>query len=102
MEYTEVIYLLTQTYTTDSIGNKIPGVPESKKVYAKQNNVSTKEFYNAVEVGITPSCEMQIRKSNYSGQVYVNYNNVTYHVIRTIKKGITDIVLVLEIKVGNK
>lgn len=101
MEYTEVIYLITKAYTQDAVGNQIPTNTETK-IYAKKNNVTTKEFYNALQVGITPTYEFQIRKSNYAGQSDIKYNDIEYHVIRTIEKSVTDIVLVVEKKTGNK
>lgn len=101
MEYTEIIYLLSKVYSQDTVGNQTFVIVE-KMVYAKKNNVSTKEFYSAVEVGITPTYEFQIRKTNYSGQDEIKFNNIKYHVIRTIDKSITDIVLVVEKKTGNK
>lgn len=101
MDYTEVIYLVSKSYADDSIGNKIPTTTKTM-IQAKKNNVSTKEFYSAVSVGITPQFEFQIRKSNYNGADLIEYNNVTYHLIRTIDKSITDMVLVIGKKAGSK
>lgn len=100
MKYTEVIYLIGRTYAQDSIGN-VTATETEKKVYAKLNNVSIKEFYSGIEAGITPTYEFQIRSSNYSGQEEVKYTNKTYSVIRTIKKSTMDIVLVVEKKAGD-
>lgn len=101
MEYTEILYLINQEKSQDSIGNIISTETE-KMIYAKKNKVGSKEFYNAVAVGITPTAELQIKSSNYSGQEEVKYNNQRYSVIRTLPITKTDMVLVIGLKQGIK
>lgn len=101
MEYTEILYLINQEKSQDSIGNIISTESE-KMIYAKKNKVGSKEFYNAVAVGITPTAELQIKSSNYSGQEEVKYNNQRYSVIRTLPITQTDMVLVIGLKQGIK
>lgn len=101
MEYTEILYLINKVKTKDSIGNIIYEETQ-KMIYAKKNKVGTREFYNAVAVGITPTAELQIKGINYSGETEVIYNNKRYSVIRTIPKTNTDIVLVIGLKQGIK
>lgn len=101
MEYSEIIYLLTESITEDSIGNQLPSVSSSKKCYAKAQSVRTNEFYNATEVGLTPSMEFVIKKLNYSGEEKIRWNNVIYDVIRVVEpKNKFDIVLVCSKKIG--
>lgn len=99
--YTEILYLVTKEHAFDSVGNNIPGVSTLVKTYAKLNKVGTREFYNAVEIGIRPEYELQIKKVNYNDENYVNYNGKAYDVIRTLPKNRTDMVLVIGKKVGN-
>lgn len=99
MEYTEELYLIKTTIEQDDIGNEIKkevrrGIP------AKPNVVGTREFYNAMAVGIRPNAELQIRALNYDGQEEVEYKGVRYSVIRTIPKGKLDMVLVIGQKTG--
>ena len=99
MQYTEILYLIKQNEYQDEIGN-IEHTEQQTKVYAKKNVVGTKEFYNAVAVGITPTAELQIKKLNYNDEEEAIYNNQRYSVIRTFPKGTNDLVLVLGIKTG--
>lgn len=99
MQYTEIIQLINVVESKDNIGNIIQTETQTQ-TYAQKNAVGSKEFYNATAVGITPTAELQIRLSNYSGQKEVSYNGERYSVIRTIPKGKSDIVLVIGIKEG--
>ena len=103
MEYSEIIYLLNQTYTEDEIGNTILSSNTSIKCYAKKQSVKTNEFYNATMNGLTPSCEFVIKRLNYNGEKQLIWNNEYYEVIRTIDpKNKFDIVLVCAKKIGVK
>lgn len=101
MEYTEILQLIAKTKSKDNIGNII-ATETKNKVYAKKNKVGTKEFYNAVAVGITPTAELQIKTSNYNGEEECEYNQKRYAIIRTIPATQTDMVLVIGLKQGIK
>lgn len=101
MEYNEIIYLLNLVKTEDEIGNAIKSSETRNKCYAKKQSVKTGEYYNAVEVGLTPSCEFVIKKLNYNGEEELEWNNERYQVIRTIDpKNKFDIVLVCTKRIG--
>ena len=101
MQYSEIIYLITESIGADTIGNQVPALTSSKKCYAKVQSVRTNEFYSAVEVGLTPSVEFVIKKLNYSGEEEIEWNNKRYSVIRVVEpKNKFDIVLVCAKKIG--
>ena len=101
MQYSEIIYLITESIGADDIGNQISALTSSKKIYAKVQSVRTNEFYSAVEIGLTPSVEFVIKKLNYNGEQEVEWNNKRYEVIRVVEpKNKFDIVLVCSIKMG--
>lgn len=101
MQYSEIIYLVSETRGKDTIGNDIVSTSSSTKCYAKKQSVKTNEFYNAVEVGLTPSCEFVIKRLNYNGENTLTWNNEVYTIIRTIDpKNKFDIVLVCSKKMG--
>lgn len=100
MQYTEILYLIEKIERQDEIGNILYDEIQHK-IYAKKNIVGSKEFYNAVAVGITPTAELQIKLSNYNNEQEVIYNNIKYSIIRTIPKDRTDLILVLGVKQGN-
>lgn len=99
MEYIDELVLIKVENEQDEIGNTVQN--ELKRtVLAKPNVVGTREFYNAMMVGIRPQAELQIRALNYDGQEEVEYRGQRYSVIRTIPKGKFDLVLVIGQKVG--
>ena len=99
MTYSEVIYLISKTYTHAS--GITTATEEKEKVYASLNNVGTREFYNAAGAGIKPEYEFQTFKNNYDGQDEVEYLGIRYDVIRAIWKDF-DVVLVVGRKALNK
>jgi len=103
MQYSEIIYLVNQVKEEDEIGNILPSSETLTKCYAKKQSLRTNEFYSAVEVGLTPSCEFVVKKLNYNGESELNWNNERYQIIRTIDpKNKFDIVLVCAKKIGIK
>ena len=101
MEYSEIIYLISEVLGEDEIGNTITSSSTSNKCYAKKQSVRTNEFYNASMVGLTPSCEFVIKRLNYNGESELEWNNDRYEIIRTIDpKNKFDIVLVCSKKIG--
>lgn len=101
MEYSEIIYLISETLGEDEIGNVITSSSNSNKCYAKKQSIRTNEFYNAATVGLTPSCEFVIKRLNYNGESELEWNSERYEIIRTIDpKNKFDIVLVCSKKIG--
>lgn len=101
MQYSEIIYLISKTLSQDSIGNVIPSAETNSKCYAKRQSVKTGEYYNAVEVGLTPTCEFVIKRLNYNGEEELEWNNERYQIIRTVDpKNKFDIVLVCSKRIG--
>lgn len=101
MQYSEIIYLISRTLTQDSIGNVLPEREASTKCYAKRQSVKTGEYYNAVEVGLSPTCEFVIKRLNYNGEEELEWNNERYQIIRTVDpKNKFDIVLVCSKRIG--
>lgn len=102
MDYTEIIYLVSETLEYDEVGNILPSSIQKNKVYAKKQSLRTNEFYNAIEVGLKPTCEFVVKKLNYNGETIIKWNNEYYSVIRTIDpKNKFDIVLVCEKKISD-
>lgn len=101
MEYSEIIYLIQEVIGADDIGNQVTALSSSQKCYAKVQSVRTNEFYNAIEVGLSPSIEFVIKKLNYHGEHEIEWNQSRYEVIRIVEpKNKFDIVLVCSKKIG--
>ena len=101
MEYTEELTLVSLTPTQDTIG-QITFTENTRDVFARENLVGTKEFYNAMAVGLTPTAELQMRRVDYQNEREVIFRGERFAVIRTIPKGKFDIVLVIGLKQGIK
>lgn len=103
MEYSEIIYLISQRTEEDEIGNNISSFVSSKKCYAKKQSVRTNEYYNAVAAGKNPSIEFVIKRLNYNGEDELEWNNTKYSIVRVVDpKNKFDIVLVCSKKIGVK
>lgn len=101
MQYSEIIYLIRQVKGEDEIGNTIISSEMPIKCYAKKQSIRSNEFYSAVEVGMTPSCEFIVKRLNYNGEEELEYNDERYQIIRTVDpKNKFDIVLVCARKIG--
>lgn len=99
MEYTDELTLIKITISQDEIGQPIKTETRTN-ILAKPNLVGTKEFYNALAVGIVPTAELRIRASNYNNEEEVEYKGVRYSIIRTMPKDKLDLILVIGTKQG--
>ena len=99
MEYIDELTLIKTTITQDEIGQPIK-VETRTNVLAKPNLVGTKEFYNAMAVGIRPTAELRVRASDYNNEEEVEYKGQRYSIIRTLPKDKLDVILVIGIKQG--
>lgn len=99
MEYLEELTLILVETEQDDIGN-VTQKETTTDVLVRPNVVGTREFYNAMAVGIKPTAELQIRKVEYNGEQECVYHGSRYAIIRTIPKGKYDLVLVIGVKQG--
>lgn len=101
MEYSEIIYLVSKVKGKDDIGNCTSFSETLNKCYAKKQSVKSYEFYNAIEVGMKPSCEFVIKRLNYKDEEELEWNNERYKIIRTADpKNKFDIALICTRKIG--
>lgn len=99
MEYIEELTLIKLTPTQDE-NYQIYNTETRRTILVRRNVVGSREFYNAMAVGIRPTAELQIRVCDYDNEQEVEYKGQRYSIIRTIPKGKFDIVLVIGIKEG--
>lgn len=99
MEYIEELTLIKKIPTQDEL-KQIIFTETSRVVLVRKNAVGSREFYNAMAVGIRPTAELQIRLCDYCDEQEVEYKGTRYSVIRTIPKGKFDLVLVIGVKEG--
>lgn len=99
MEYYEELTLIKINISQDEIGQPIK-TETKREILAKPNLVGTKEFYNAMAVGIVPTAELRIRAIDYNNEEEVEYKGIRYSIIRTLPKDKLDVVLVIGTKQG--
>lgn len=104
MDRSTPIYLVTETYTADAIGQRIPTLTQ-RKVYANVGSVSRAEWSAAGERGIKPEYMVTMFEPDYNGekivQMEIRGSLQTFGVYRTYRGKNETIELYLEWKVGD-
>lgn len=100
MNRAKKIKLLTSTYTTDAIGQRVPTKTE-KSVFAPIRSESQSEFYSAGEQGLKPDKVFDVLITEYDGQTELVYNRSTYSVYRTYERDDGRVELHTEKRVGD-
>jgi SPP1 family predicted phage head-tail adaptor len=67
------------------MGDAIPA-DTKKQVYANKKSIRQSEFYQAAATGLRPELMFEVRTSDYNGQPKLEYESVTYNIIRTYDK----------------
>ena len=94
------VALITQTFTSDSIGQKIP-TNTTKTVIGDRRNVSGTEINEAGQRGIQASLVVDIWAHEYAGEKIVAVEGIVYSVYRTyLNEKTGKIELYLERRVG--
>lgn len=83
------VYLITQAYTTDSIGQKIP-TEVNRSVLCHEGNVNRQEFDIAGRHGLSADLCLKTQAINYSGEMYVEYMGTRYKIYRTFRNNNSD------------
>lgn len=96
-----LIGLVSETFTTDSIGQRIPA-KEPRKVWAHVQSVSRSEWFQGGQNGLRPSFVATTQIVNYKGERIVTMGDNAYTVYRTYRNDESDeIELYLEERVSN-
>lgn len=83
----EVLTLIQQTQGVDDYGD--PVITETtREVFAKQDSIGQKEFYQAHAVGLQPEVKFVLADYlDYEGEPLVQHDGQRYRVLRTYRKG---------------
>lgn len=95
---TDVLTLVSQTYTLDDYGNQIAQETE-KVVYCEVGSISQSEFYDAANTELNPEYKFTIFFGDYDGQSVVKFQGNRYAIYRTYRSG-DNLELYAERKVG--
>lgn len=99
MDRSEVLTLISKTYTTDAIGQKIPTETE-RDVFCNVSSVTRDEFYAAGKAGLNPEFRVTMYGSEYNGEEICELYGTRYAIYRTYIRRDDSIELYLEKKAG--
>lgn len=99
MDRSEVLTLISKTFTTDTMGQKV-AVETSKTVYCEIDSVTMSEFYEAGKAGLKAEFRATMNREEYSGEELCALNTVRYGIYRTYMTKNGKIELYLERKTG--
>ena len=100
MDRSTAFYLVKDTYTTDTIGQKV-ATQTKRLVYGRVGSVTRAEWNAAGELGIKPEITLTMFGPDYQGEKTVQVGDNYYGVYRTYQATTDDLELYLEWKVGD-
>ena len=96
--------LITKTYTTDTMGQKI-ATEKTETVFATLQSISRAEWtsYSSTgRSGLVPAYMATVFMGDYNGQSIAEYNGERYGIYRTYERDDELVELYLEKKAGNE
>ena len=99
MDRSNICNLISYTYSTDSIGQKIP-TESTKQVYCSVESVTRAEWAAAGERGLKPEFRLTMFAYDYEGEDLVELDGERYGVYRTYHTKDDQIELYVERKAG--
>ena len=81
----DVGYLITETHTTNSMGD-IVSTQTERMVYCNKKSIRQTEFYQAAATALRPELMFEVRTVDYEGELIFKYMNKNYNIIRTYDK----------------
>lgn len=93
------ITLISETFTTDSIG-QVVSTESTSTAIVEVRSVSRTEFMEGKQDGLSPSYVFRVSIFGYSGQKILSYNGERYSIYRTYETDDNYIELYCELKVG--
>ena len=94
------IYLINESYTLNTYG-VYETTMEKRKVYAKIDSVSGREWFEGGRNGLNPQLRFTMFQFDYLGEKIIEYNNVQYTIYRTFSNG-DQVELYTELRKGNE
>lgn len=99
MDKSKVLTLISKSYTTDSIGQRVP-VETARLVFCNLRSVNRAEWFNGGQVGLKPELVATMFAPDYEGEDIAEIDGVRYGVYRTYLGAWESIELYLERKAG--
>ena len=83
---TDVLTLISQTYTLDDYGNNVANETEFV-VFCEVESITQSEFYAAANTELNPEYRFRVFFGDYDGQSVVEYDGKRYEIYRTFRSG---------------
>lgn len=99
MDRSDVIYLISETYSQNAYG-VLTTQTEKKKVYCQVNSVTRSEWYEGGRSGLNPEYRCTMFKYDYEGEKLLEYDGVIYTIYRTYVTKTDEIELYVERRQG--
>lgn len=99
MDRSDVIRLISVTYTTDEIGQEV-AAEAGREVYCSVASITRAEWYDAAMVQLKPEYKVTMFAPDYEGEQTAEYDGVRYGVFRTYRGQNETLELYLERKAG--
>ena len=99
MDRSDVITLITDVYSADSIGQMV-STASTSQVFCNVQSVSQSEWFQGGQNGLKPEYKVTMFAPDYSGQKEVEYKGINYGVYRTYLRQDELLELYLERKTG--
>lgn len=100
MDKSNVMHLVSKSYTVDSMKQRIP-VETRRKVFCNIQSVTQSEFFAAGNAGFRAEFQVTMFGPEYHGEPEVELDGVRYSVYRTYRRRNDDIELYLRKLVSN-
>ena len=104
MNKSVTIDLISKTYTTDSMGQKV-ATEKSTTVFATLTSISRAEgvaYSQSGRQGLVPSYVASVFMGDYNGESIAEYDGKRYGIYRTYERDDEQVELYLEKKAGNE
>lgn len=99
MDRSDVIILIAETFTPDSIGQMV-STTSTSQVFCNIQSVSQSEWFQGGQNGLKPEYKVTMFAPDYSGQQEVEYKGIKYGIYRTYLRQDGLLELYLERKTG--
>ena len=99
MERDHVAKLISVTYNTDALKQKIPD-EKSREVFCTVSSVQQSEFFAAGRNGLRPQMRLKVFAEDYRQEELVEVDSVRYRIYRTYLGDNDQLELYLEKKAG--
>lgn len=83
---TDVITLISQTYTLDDYGNNV-ATETMFDVFCEIDSITQSEFYAAANTELNPEYRFRVFFDDYDGQSVLEFDGKRYGIYRTYRSG---------------